>query len=226
MGQPVIRLAVLDMAGTTVSDHGTVEASFLDALESVGIRRDDDRIEGHLAYVRSTMGMSKIVVFRDLLGYEATARAANATFEEAFSRRVEAGEVDEITGANSVLGQLRNAGIKICLTTGFSDMTREAIVDRLGWRDLIDLSLSPGDGIRGRPFPDLALTALMRLGIDDVAELATAGDTTSDCLAGHRAGASVVVGVLTGAHDRAALETAPHTHILDSIRELPALLRQ
>ena len=65
----------------------------------------------------------------------------------------------------------------------------------------------------------------MRLGLDDVAELATAGDTTSDLLAGHRAGASVVVGVLTGAHDRATLAAAPHTHILDSIRELPPLLR-
>jgi len=30
--------------------------------------------------------------------------------------------------------------------------------------------------------------------------------------------------VLTGAHDRATLETAPHTHILDSIAELPAVL--
>jgi phosphonatase-like hydrolase len=220
----MIKLAVLDMAGTTVSDHGTVEASFLDALESIGIERDDERIDGHLAYVRATMGMSKIVVFRDLLGYEATAREANTAFEAAFSRRVEAGEVEEIAGARSALGRLRNAGIKVCLTTGFSDSTREAIIDRLGWRDLVDLSLSPGEGVRGRPFPDLALTALMRLGVDDVAELATAGDTTSDLLAGHRAGASVVVGVLTGAHDRATLEPVPHTHILDSIRELPALL--
>ncbi len=65
----------------------------------------------------------------------------------------------------------------------------------------------------------------MRLGVDDVAELATVGDTTSDLLAGHRAGASVVAGVLTGAHDHATLEAAPHTHILESIRDLPALVR-
>jgi phosphonatase-like hydrolase len=221
----MIRLAVLDMAGTTVDDHGAVEASFLDALESIGIGRDDDRIGDHVAYVRATMGMSKIVVFRELLGDEATARAANEAFEAAFSRRVEAGEVDEIAGATSALAELRQAGIRVCLTTGFADVTRQTIIDRLGWSDVIDLSLSPGEGVRGRPHPDLALTALMRLGLDDVAELATAGDTTSDLLAGHRAGASVVVGVLTGAHDRATLTTAPHTHILESIRELPALLR-
>jgi phosphoglycolate phosphatase-like HAD superfamily hydrolase len=53
--------------------------------------------------------------------------------------------------------------------------------------------------------------------------VAVAGDTTSDLVAGTAAGASVVAGVLTGAHDRAQLETAPHTHILDSIADLPAV---
>jgi phosphonatase-like hydrolase len=224
MGQPVIRLAVLDMAGTTVRDDGTVEASFLDALESIGIGRDADRVPDDLSYVRATMGSSKIEVFRHLLGEEPTAQAANEAFESAFARRVDAGEIEPIDGAAATLDEMRDAGIAVCLTTGFSDATREAILDRLGWRDRVDLSLSPGPGIRGRPHPDLALTALMRLGIDDVAQLATAGDTTSDLLAGRRAGASVVAGVLTGAHDRATLETAPHTHILGSIRELPAII--
>ncbi len=220
-----IKLAVLDMAGTTVSDGGVVEASFLDALEAVGISRDDERVPGHLAYVRETMGMSKIVVFRDLLGEEAQAQAANLAFEAAFSRRVDDGEIEALPGSEAAFGELRNDGVFVCLTTGFADPTREAILDRLGWRDRIDLSLSPGDGIRGRPFPDLALTALMRLGVDGVTELATAGDTTSDLLAGHRAGATIVAGVLTGAHDRATLETAPHTHVLESIAALPAICR-
>jgi len=33
-----------------------------------------------------------------------------------------------------------------------------------------------------------------------------------------------VAGVLTGAHDRAALEAAPHTHVLDSVADLEQLL--
>ena len=64
----------------------------------------------------------------------------------------------------------------------------------------------------------------MRLGIDDVRSLAVAGDTANDLLAGWRAGAGVVAGVLTGAHGRAALEAAPHTHVLDSIADLPGVL--
>jgi phosphoglycolate phosphatase-like HAD superfamily hydrolase len=47
----------------------------------------------------------------------------------------------------------------------------------------------------------------------------------SDLLAGTRAGAGVVAGVLTGAHSRDDLATAPHTHIIDSVADLPAVLR-
>jgi phosphoglycolate phosphatase-like HAD superfamily hydrolase len=97
-------------------------------------------------------------------------------------------------------------------------------MDVLGWRDLIDLSLSPGDGVRGRPSPDLVLSAVMRLEVDAVQEAAVAGDTASDLVAGSAAGASVVAGVLTGSHTREQLAAAPHTHILDSIADFPAIV--
>jgi phosphoglycolate phosphatase-like HAD superfamily hydrolase len=67
------------------------------------------------------------------------------------------------------------------------------------------------------------LEAVLALRIDDVHAVAVAGDTVSDLVAGTRAGAAIVAGVLTGAHGRAQLESAPHTHILESVAELPAL---
>jgi phosphoglycolate phosphatase-like HAD superfamily hydrolase len=70
----------------------------------------------------------------------------------------------------------------------------------------------------------MVLTAVLRLGATDVRNVAVVGDTTSDLLAGSRAGAGLVVGVLTGAHDSARLATAPHTHLLASVRQLPALV--
>jgi phosphoglycolate phosphatase-like HAD superfamily hydrolase len=70
----------------------------------------------------------------------------------------------------------------------------------------------------------MILCADLRLAVDDVAAVAVAGDTASDLWAGHRAGASIVAGVLTGAHDKDALAAAPHTHLLASIADLPGLL--
>jgi len=85
--------------------------------------------------------------------------------------------------------------------------------------------LSPTDAGRGRPWPDLPLTALLVLHGGAVSELAVAGDTASDVESGLRAGAGVVAGVLTGASSRADLEQAGAPLILDTIGDiLPRLL--
>ncbi len=221
----MIRLAVLDMAGTTVRDDGVVEGAFVAALEAMGVARGTPRMDASLAYVRETMGASKITVFRHLFDDDGRAAEANQRFEAAFAAAIARGDVEPLPGAEAALAELRGAGVRVCLTTGFSADTQRRLIAGLGWAERVDLALAPGPGVRGRPYPDLILQAVMRLEIDALSEVAVAGDTANDLLAGSRAGARVVAGVLTGAHDRAALEAAPHTHILGSIAELPAVLR-
>jgi phosphonatase-like hydrolase len=219
-----IRLVALDMAGTTLADDGAVEEAFQRALDSVGLTANS-LMDAPEAYIRRTMGQSKITVFTELLGGDRhLAERANAAFEEAFDQAVERGEVSAIPGAEQAFATLRDAGMRLCLTTGFSPATRDRIVSALGWGGSVDLTLSPADAGRGRPWPDMILTAVLRLRIDDVAEVAVVGDTTSDLLAGTRSGASMVIGVLTGAHDRSELARAPHTHLIDSVADLPGLL--
>ncbi len=221
----MIRLAVLDMAGTTVRDDGAVERAFVEALGEMGFDPDGAELDEHLAYVRATMGQSKITVFRAVFGGdEARAQEANERFEVAFERALSRGEIEPLPGAAATLVALRARDVRVCLTTGFSDATRERLLAALAWSPLVDLTLSPGPGVRGRPYPDLVLTALLRLEIDSVQEVAVVGDTASDLEAGTAAGAAIVAGVLTGAHDRAQLAAAPHTHILDSIADLLPLL--
>ena len=222
MHDPVgIELACLDLAGTTVADDGAVERAFRTAIAGF-----DVDVDAAVDHVRATMGMSKIVVFRDLLADEARAQEANRRFEAAYASVVAGGGVAALPGAAEAIAALRAAGVKVCLTTGFSASTRDAVLDAVGWRDTIDLALTPEEsaGGRGRPHPDMILTAVLRLGVTDVRAVAVGGDTASDLWAGWHAGASVVAGVLTGAHDRATLSAAPHTHLLDSVAALPALV--
>ncbi|MFI9381619.1 phosphonatase-like hydrolase [Kutzneria sp. NPDC052558] len=218
-----LSLAALDMAGTTVADDGLVERAFTEAIASVGVSTSDDRFPAMLDHVRRTMGQSKIVVFRALLP-ESSAQQANSAFEAAYSRLVSSGLCEPIPGAESAIKSLQSAGIRVVLTTGFSRPTQEAILAALGWQSLPDLALTPSSSVRGRPYPDMILTAALQLGIDDVREIAAVGDTPSDILSSLRSGASISAGVLTGAGTRAQLEEAGATHILDSIRDLPALL--
>ena len=219
-----ITIACLDMAGTTVADDGSVIAAFSAAVEQFGLPEGTQRYDEALAYVRQTMGQSKIEVFRHILGAEDAAQQANAAFEEHYARSVRGGDVDPLPGATETFAALRAAGIKVCLATGFSPATRDALLDALGWRPLVDLVLSPADAGRGRPWPDLALTALLRLGGGAVGELAVAGDTPSDVESGLRAGAGLVAGVLTGSSTREELEQAKAPVILDTIADLIPLV--
>jgi phosphoglycolate phosphatase len=213
-----ITVACLDMAGTTVADDGVVIAAFRAAIDDQ--RLPEDARDRALRIAHDTMGQSKIVVFREIFDDEQAAQRVNAAFEEHYATAVAAGRVEPLPGAVETLKHLRAAGIRVCLSTGFSPATRDAIVAALGWRPLIDLALSPADVGRGRPFPDMALTALLTLNGDAVSELAVAGDTPSDIESGLRAGAGLVAGVLTGTGTRADFERAGAPLILDSIADL------
>jgi phosphoglycolate phosphatase len=219
-----ITVACLDMAGTTVADGGAVLAAFTAAAEQAGLGPGSPGHDAAMAVVRRSMGQSKIEVFRQVLGDEPAAQQANSAFEEHYARSVRSGAVTPVPGAEQTLIALRSAGIRVCLATGFAPATRDLLLDALNWRALVDLALSPADAGRGRPWPDLPLTALLRLGGGSVSELAVAGDTPSDVESGLRAGAGIVAGVLTGSASREELERAGAPLVLDSIAGLPPLL--
>jgi phosphonatase-like hydrolase len=218
-------LACLDMAGTTVRDDGAVEAAFDEALAVVGVTKETEGYGEAHRVVRETMGWSKADVFARLLDPERAERAT-MQFASAYESVVAAGKVEPIPGAHRTLRALRDKGVRICLTTGFAPSTRDVLIEALGWRDDIDLALSPADVGRGRPAPDLVLGAMARLEVEDPGAVVVVGDTVSDLEAGSAARARAVVGVLTGAHDEATLAAAPHTAILGDITDLVALLER
>jgi phosphonatase-like hydrolase len=208
-----------------VADDGVVEDAFTAAITDQGVEPGTERFERMFRYVRDTMGQSKITVFRALMdGDEEAARRANAAFERHYSDSVHNGRCEPIPGAEEAIAELRAAGRKVALVTGFARPTQDAILDALGWRDIADIALTPADAGRGRPYPDLVLTALLRLGGTDVRKVAVAGDTPSDIETGLRAGAGIVAGVLTGAGTHEQLAAAGATHVLASVAALPAVL--
>ncbi|MEV6082327.1 phosphonatase-like hydrolase [Streptomyces parvulus] len=222
-----IRLVVLDMAGTTVADGGLVERAFDAAARELGVEPGTPDHAEKLDYVRATMGESKISVFRHLFGDEDRAQHANTTFEKAYGELVDGGLIAPVPGAREAVEELTADGRTVVLTTGFARVTQDAILGALGWRDLVPLTLCPADaGGRGRPYPDMVLAAFLRTAAaDDVRQVAVVGDTAYDVLSGVRAGAGLVAGVRTGAHRDDAFREAGAGHVLDSVADLPALLR-
>ena len=222
----VIQVAVMDMAGTTVADDGLVVEAFEAAASAAGLPTGGAERENARQYVLDTMGQSKIVVFRALFGDESVAQQANTTFEDAYAALIDSGSATPIDGAAEAITRLRDAGVKVALTTGFSSATQGKLLAALGWQSLADLVLAPGDGVRGRPYPDLVLTSLMRLNADGVRNVAVIGDTASDVETALRAGAAIAAGTLTGAHNANQLRDAGATHLVGSPAEFADLVLQ
>lgn len=222
---PSIELVCLDMAGTTVADDGLVESAFEAALDAAGVHAFNNR-QRMLGYIRDTMGQSKITVFHALLGDDGRAEVANEAFEAAYDDAIASGGARPIDGAAEAIKALRGSGRKVALLTGFSIETKNRILKALGWEDIADLTLAPAEAGRGRPAPDLVLGAVIRLGVTDVASVAVAGDTASDMETGRAAGASILVGVLTGFDSAERLWAGGATHVLHSVAELPVLIAE
>ncbi|GGL11251.1 putative haloacid dehalogenase-like hydrolase [Sphaerisporangium melleum] len=220
-----IKLACLDLAGTTIGDIAMVERAFADAIATQGIVPGTGAYARAMVHVHRSRGCPKIEVFRGIFpGNEAQAQAANLTFERAYEDAIERAGLFPVPGTVEALEKLRAADVKICVITGFSRATLSRVLSVAGWMDQIDLALCPEDTGRGRPWPDMVLTAVLRLRIDDVRQVAVVGDTESDMLCGSRAGASIVAGVLTGVHSRERLLHGGANVILDSIADFPGLV--
>jgi len=220
----MFEMIAFDVAGTTVMDDGLVIRAFEKAFSFAVPEQWQDRREELTQYALDTMGQSKIEVFTAMLGRADLAQKANVAFEAAYYDLVLTEGVTEITGARAAIEKLRAAGIPVGLTTGFSRSTLDAIVKSLGWADILDATVVPGEVGAGRPSPLMLQKEAALLGATNPENCVIVGDTISDMEAGVAFGAGVRVGVLSGAHDAAALGAAGATLILDSVAALPAAL--
>jgi phosphonatase-like hydrolase len=216
-------LVVTDFAGTTLSDGGAVLGAYRQALGQYEIPFTEEDLAAQ-------RGATKRAVFRMLAGRvrdgsdaDALAEAAHACFQAALRREYESGDVHEVCGAEAALRELKGAGVKIALGSGFDRGLVELLLGRLGWQALFDHVTSSDDVPRGRPAPYMIFRPMMELGIVDVGRVAVVGDTALDLQAGANARAGWVIGVLSGAHDLETLGVTPHTHLLPSVACLPSL---
>jgi len=179
----------------------------------------------YMVGVHQARGQSAVDVFRGLFPDEdGRAEAAALSFERSFRAAVDRTEISPLPGAEEAIGQLAESGVRVCLITSLSRRLLGLVLDSLRWWRLIDLTLCPEDAPRGCPWPDLMLTAMLRLGVEDVREAAFAGSTASEIQCGQRSGAGIVAGVLAAGHTSDRLRDAGATHLLDGIGQLPGLL--
>ena len=222
------QLVIFDIAGTTVHDGDAVGTCLRAALDHVaGLAFDRDE-------VNAVMGIPKPVAIRGLLEGR-LGRAAEAARVEAvhrdFERRMLAHyhtseDVKEVPGASDVFDALRRRGVKVALDTGFGRAITDGVLGRLGWNvpGVLDATVTADDVAAGRPAPDMVYRAMELTGVRDAKRVVKVGDTPSDLLEGTAAGCGMVVGVTSGSHTAGELRPHPHTGLVESVRDVPALL--
>jgi phosphonatase-like hydrolase len=215
------QLVVLDLAGTTVEDRGQVPEAFVAALAAHGLTVSREQLD-------AVRGSSKREAIASLVpagtDHASRSAAAYSAFRDELGQRYRATGVHAIAGAEDAMRWLRSRGVRVALNTGFDREVTTMLLDALGWRTGLADAIVCGDDVpQGRPAPDLILRAMRDTSTTDAERVANVGDTTLDLEAGHRARVRWNVGVLSGAHPRAQLDRAPHTHLLDSVAALPGL---
>lgn len=226
----MIELAVFDLAGTTVYDGDGVSAAFQAALGTHGISADP-------AAVNAVMGLPKPEAIQILLeafgrpiGVPPSAAAIDAIHAE-FTRRMcdyyaTDPAVREIPGASATFATLRAAGLKVALNTGFFRPITDVLLTRLGWcvPAVVDAVVTSDEVPRGRPHPDMIRHLMAHFGLTDARRVAKIGDTRADLEEGTNAGCGLVIGVTTGSFTREQLLAYPHTYLLSSVAEVPAII--
>jgi len=221
VGVEPCRLVVVDFAGTMIVDDGRVADAFESALGAHGVSITPEQ----LARVR---GLRKLDAIHSIFaGVPDGLRRADEAYKNFRSYLLAAchrSAPRPIEGAEGAVRILRAHHIRVTLTTGFDRHVTDVLLQALQWREGLFDAVVCGDEVRrGRPAPDLIEAAMAVTGILNRRAVATAGDTESDLLAGSTAGVRWNIGVLSGAHDRARLESVPHTHLVPSVADVPAL---
>jgi len=222
---PGIRLVVLDVGGTIIEDRGDVPQALSIALAHYGIESSAEEI-------RRRRGSSKLEIVRYFVEKQTLPPGADRNqltariYQEFSSNLMEAyRSVPPIAGAENAIQQMRRDGYLLATTTGFDRAITTSIFKRLGWEEYFAASICSDDVVQGRPAPFMLFHAMEAARVESVAEVMAAGDTPLDLQAGTNAGLRAVVGVLSGASDVDTLRREPHTHILQSVAQLPSLLR-
>ncbi|NSL88459.1 phosphonatase-like hydrolase [Chitinophaga sp. Mgbs1] len=219
-----IKLAVFDIAGTTLHDESNVALVLQQAIAAAGVQVT-------LEEVNEVMGYAKPYAIRYLLEQHQHPRFEDADYitelHTLFVTRMKehyatSTVVREKEGVSGVFAALREKGIKVALDTGFDRGITDVILDRTGWQKsgLIDAVWTSDEVPHGRPYPYMIYNIMEELEIRSIQSVAKIGDTTSDLEEGTNAGCRYVIGVTTGAYSREELEKGPHTHLVASLDEI------
>lgn len=195
-----VKAVIFDWAGTTI-DYGCFAPvkGFIDGFESIDIH-----ITNQIA--RKPMGLSKIDHMRaiaDMLSEQICEKQilkAYEVFENTLFSNIE-NHCDIKDYVIETVATLRNQGIKIGSTTGYTSVMMQKVIFKVAEQGYSpDFWISSDRAKRGRPYPYMIWNNLMHFDILNPREAVKVGDTVADILEGKNANCWTV-GIIMGSSE-------------------------
>jgi HAD superfamily hydrolase (TIGR01509 family) len=155
---------LFNMDGTLIDSMPLHERSWARWHADLGLPFDD------AGFFAATAGRTNLEILRDLFPQaDAAEHERLAARKEALYREIAVHELQLVAGAEAVLAQARDRGLKVALCTAAPTANIALAFARFGFADRVDAVTSPADGLRGKPHPDIFVEAARRLGVDPAA---------------------------------------------------------
>jgi phosphonatase-like hydrolase len=221
-----VKLAVFDIAGTTVEDRKAVFTAFKRCFDAKGFAITEEIINPLMGYKKPD-AIKKVLEFIGIYEDDGIVDEIHNCFINEMKEYYEfSPDVKAMPGAEETMYQLKEKGIRIALNTGFSKEIADAVLRRMQWLEmgLVDDYIGSDEVPEGRPDPAMINKLMDRAGMNDPKEVIKIGDTEADVNEGRNAGCLLVISVTTGAFTKTQLEQFGPDHILDNLSELPAII--
>jgi phosphonatase-like hydrolase len=222
----MINMVIFDMAGTTIDEDNVVYKTLHEAIQKVNhdITFEDVLLHG--------AGKEKKEAIKDILLANGTAdtEIVNQVYTHFLVHLATAYNTlpaKAQVGALALFKALQNMHVKVVLNTGYNRETAELILNKLDWKvgKQIDGLVTASDVLNNRPFPDMIFFAMQQFGIINAKEVVKVGDTIIDIEEGKNAGCGLSIGITTGAHSVAQLQSAKPDYIINDLMALLPLIQ-
>ncbi|HEU4382097.1 MAG TPA: HAD family phosphatase [Anaeromyxobacteraceae bacterium] len=213
------RAAVFDLDGTLVDNMAFHGRAWVATAERLGVQATRDQFE------REWAGKTSPEIFEILLGgpQPAAVAAKLAAEKEAAYRELYLPHLAPLPGLFPFLARLRSAGVRVALATAAPAENRDFILGALGLERAFEVVQGPEGVARGKPAPDIYLSAAARLGLEGGACVAFE-DAVNGVRAARAAGMAVVAVLTTAAE--ADLRAAGASFAIRDYASLPGELER
>lgn len=222
----MIRMVVFDMAGTTIDEDNVVYKTLHQSILEVNIDVTLENVLLHGAGKEKKEAIKDILLANGITSTEIIHNTFN-NFSERLADAYSILPLKEQMGALALFTALRQMDVKVVLNTGYNKQTAELILKKLGWQvgTQIDWLVTASDVPNSRPFPDMILLAMQHFGIINAKEVVKVGDSIIDIEEGKNAGCGLSIGITTGAHNVAQLQSAKPDYIINDLMALWPLIQ-